>query len=190
MYIFFYYLRKWEDFAKIEAMKKKIAKFASYLEQYPTITLFELEGIFGTRLLYVLIFVCSIPLLIFSNQWVALFFATVIILSDIWLFFDNKLWMPDFIKRITLSQDVVRKMAKFLQHSVAATPSPSWPRFYQGNILVIAASSFLVGFIQPAALSSFFMALSLTLASIASFFESARISLLSYAVFAFACLYL
>lgn len=168
-------------------MKKKILKFASYLEQYPTITFFELKGIFGSALLYILIFLSALPLVLFSNQWLALFFGSFIILSSIWLFFDDALWMPDWIKRISISREFARKVASYLQDSVADTPSPSWQHFYLLNILTIGIAAFFIGFIQSSGACSFFMAVTILIASSASFLESARTSLLSCVVFVFAC---
>jgi hypothetical protein len=169
-------------------IKKNIAAFAAYIEKYPTITLFEIRGIFGTSLFNIIIFLCALPLALFSNQWMALFFASIIIFCDIWLGFNSKLWMPDFIKRLSLSQTNAKKIALWLQKSIPDTFSPSWPHFYRSNLFVICLAAFSIGFIQPAGIGSFLMAISILCVSTASFFESIRASLLGYGAFIVAIL--
>src|SRR5262245_53355592 len=119
-------------------MQEKIKNFAIYLQSYQTITFFELRSLFGSSLFAVVIFILALPLLLFSTQWVTLPLSSVIICCAIWYFFDTNIWMPDFVKKVTLSQDTARKLSVWLERLTDKSLSPAWNYFKQANIVVIA----------------------------------------------------
>src|SRR5438046_328887 len=92
--------------------RDKVKELSDYCEQYDKITLFELNALFGSQLTTIYMFLLSLPLIVFSTQWIALPLSFLLLVLSIWYFFDEPLWMPDRLKRVTISANHLKRLAK------------------------------------------------------------------------------
>lgn len=138
-------------------LTEKLKELALYTEQHETITIYELSTLFGSSLTTYNAFLLSLPLLLFSNQWVALPLCFLILLCSIWYFFDEPLWMPDFIKRVSFPSPLLQKLVKradgVLSSIKAKLPKASFYEehisyFHKMNALLLGFLAFQVGFLE------------------------------------------
>lgn len=167
---------------------KKLNTLEVYTEQEKTITFFELGQLFGSSLFNVVIFMATLPLLMFSSQWIVFPLTTFIMMCAIWCFFNDNLWMPDSIKALSLSSSLIKKIVivakKMCQKEKwADIPARFWPKLRIINIIVIGFAAFQIGYIESPAKTSFLAIFSLLILSYSSLTEKGWLSCAGYLLF-------
>jgi len=136
---------------------EKTKELALYTERYDTVQLFEMTQLYGPQVSGALIFLLSLPFLIFSTQWVCLPFSFLIISLGSLFFFELRLWMPDFLKGVAMpSKDlqlVLNAISNGIEKVQAQIPSSSFFKdhetlFARISSLVMIVAAFQLGFIQ------------------------------------------
>lgn len=136
---------------KSKGFKEKLKELSTYSEQYETITLFELNTLFGSSLTTAYMFLFSLPLLIFTTQWIALPLTFLILVASIWYFFDEPLWMVDNLKRLSFTSRYLQKCALGLEKITIpafAFYDQNSGLFQKLNAILLGITAFHVGFIE------------------------------------------
>lgn len=170
---------------------EKTEELSSYSDRYETVTVFEITQHYGSTLCAFLAFCLSLPLLVFSTQWVALPLAFFIVVLGTLLLFDQRLWVADMFKSYEIAAPTIKKVTRWLALSLERLRKyiPEAP-FYEGylalfcklNPLVIILAAFQLGFIQSPETSNFTV-FSLLFVSLGSFTDDGYLCLAGYSLF-------
>ncbi len=172
---------------------EKTKELTLNLERYDTVTLFEISQLYGSSLAAFLIFILSLPLWIFSTQLVALPLAFCIIALASLLFFDERVWLLDSLKRKKIASSTLSKWVRVLttcleQLRAWIAKAPFYDQYSRifriVNPVLLIIAAFQVGFIQSPHTSTCTV-LSLSLISLGSFSDDGYICLAGYLAFLF-----
>ena len=172
---------------------EKTQELTLYTDRYETVTLFEISQLYGSSLCAFLIFVLSLPLMIFSTQWVVLPISFCCIALGSLLLFDERLWLLDSLKRLKIASKTLKKITKGITAGLeqlkvwiaTAAFYEQYSRFFRVvNPLLLIIVAFQLGFIQSPH-TSYFSVFSLLFVSLGSFTDDGYLCLAGYTVFLF-----
>lgn len=138
---------------------EKLRSLVPYCDRFETITFFELTQYFGQSLFLVLIWLSSLPLFIFSAEWIVLPLSALIMMCSIWYFFDSCLWLPDVVKAQTIASQSVKQAAVTVidlidRYSERTGPqsqfAPYWVALGPLSVACMIIAAFLVGLVGSA----------------------------------------
>lgn len=170
---------------------EKTKELSAYSDRYETVTVFEITQHYGSTLCAFLAFCLSVPLLVFSSQWVALPLAFVIVVLATLLLFDQRLWVADMFKSYHIPSSTIKlsttwAAASFERLKKAIPEAPFYaiyaPVFSRLNPLVLILAAFMVGFIQSPNTNTFTV-LSLLFVSLGSLADDGYLCLAGYSFF-------
>ncbi len=170
---------------------EKTKELLLYSDRYEAVTLFEICQLYGSSFCAFLACILSLPLIIFSTQWVALPLCFCILALAILLLFDERLWLLDALKRQKISSPHLKKISTgviaVLERLRKWIPeAPFYEQYAQIirvlNPLLLIIGAFQVGFIQSPNTNTFSV-LSLILISLGSFSDDGYICCAGYACF-------
>ncbi|MCE5294262.1 MAG: exopolysaccharide biosynthesis protein [Chlamydiales bacterium] len=169
----------------------KTQELLLYTDRYQTVTLFEISQLYGSSLCILLIFLLSLPLLVFSTMWVVLPISFCILILGCLAAFDERLWLLDSLKRQAVPSPILKKVTVFtinclekVRNVIPDTPflEPYAGIFRIANPLILMIAGFEAGFIQSPN-TSYWTVLSLIFVSLGSITDKAYIFLAGYVFF-------
>ena len=170
---------------------EKTKELYLYTDRYDTVTFFEIIQLYGSALCAFLVFLLSLPLMIFSTQIIALPLTFIIIILSTLLLFDERLWLLDSIKGVKVASPTLKKISGWVISAIEWIRSklPEAPFyaeyetvFRKATPLLLIFAAFQVGFIQSPN-TNYFSILSLILLSLGATLDDGYIIIAGFAVF-------